>query len=261
MDRAQALERGWESRWNKIMRDTWLGSSYESVANPDPRSDVPLLLLNTTSVEDGKRALVSPLPVAPLEFPDTIDVRAIVSRPMRFSTATHLSARFTYVSPAATVRDASDKVWGHLVDGGYFENSGAATLLDVASALDRAARELGLADRIVPVVLLIANDPFGAKPSEDPAATARNPMSFAVEVRAPPLALLQTREGRGTQAQAVLKRSVEWRGAGMPPGRFEFYQPTDTGVPLPLGWMLSPSARDALDRQIIVESVRGGPAP
>jgi hypothetical protein len=188
-------------------------------------------------------------------------VRAIVSRPMRFSTATHLSARFTYVSPAATVRDASGKVWGHLVDGGYFENSGAATLLDVASALDKAARELGLAPRIVPFVLLIANDPYGAKPSEDPTTTARNPMSVAVELRAPPLALLQTREGRGTQAQAVLKRSVEWRGADMPPGRFEFYQPTDTGVPLPLGWMLSPSARDALDRQIIVESVTGAPAP
>ena len=80
-------------------------------------------------------------------------------------------------------------------------------------------------------------------------------MSFAVELRAPPMALLQTREGRGTQAQAVLKRSVEWRGADLPPGRFELYQPVDRGVPLPLGWMLSPSARNALDREIIVESV------
>jgi hypothetical protein len=261
MDRAQALERGWESRWNKIMHDTWLGSSYESVAQPDPASDMPLLLLNTTSVEDGKRGLVSPLAVAPLEFPDTIDVRAIVPGPMRFSTAAHLSARFTYVSPAATVRDASGAVWGHLVDGGYFENSGAATLLDVAAALDKAARELDLAAHIVPVVLLIANDPNGAKPSEDPTLTARNPMSFAVELRAPPSALLQTREGRGTQAQAVLKRRIELRSADVPPGRFEFYQPTDTGVPLPLGWMLSPSARDALDRQIIVEGLTGGLEP
>jgi len=261
MDRAQALERGWEARWNKVMHDAWLGSSYESMADPDPRSDLPLLFLNTTSVEDGKRALVAPLRVAPLEFPDTIDVRAIVPKPMRFSTAAHLSARFTYVSPAATVRDASNRVWGHLVDGGYFENSGAATLLDVAATLDKAARDLDLAARIVPVVLLIANDPFGAKPSENPTSVARDPISFAAELRAPPLALLQTREGRGTQAQAVLKRSVEWRGTELPPGRFEFYQPVDTGVPLPLGWMLSPSARDALDRQIIVESVRGGPAP
>ena len=261
MDRAQALERAWESRWTRVMHDTWLGSSYESVTHPDPASDMPLLFLNTTSVEDGKRALVSPLPVAPLEFPDTIDVRSIVPRPMRFSTATHLSARFTYVSPAATVRVASGNVWGHLVDGGYFENSGAATLLDVATALEKAARELDLAGRIVPVVLLIANDPFGTKPSEDPTSTVRNPMSFAVEMRAPPVALLQTREGRGTQAQAVLKRSIEWRGVDVPPGRFEFYQPKDTGVPLPLGWMLSPSARDALDRQIIVESLRGGPVP
>ncbi len=54
MDRAQALERAWESRWTKIMHGTWLGSSYESVTHPDPASDMPLLFLNTTSVEDGK---------------------------------------------------------------------------------------------------------------------------------------------------------------------------------------------------------------
>ena len=58
MDRAQALERAWESRWNHVMHDTWLGSSYESMTHPDPASDMPLLLLNTTGVEDGKRALV-----------------------------------------------------------------------------------------------------------------------------------------------------------------------------------------------------------
>ena len=260
-DRAQALERGWESRWRSVMHDDWLGSSYESIAQPDPAGDVPLLFLNTTSVENGKRALVSPLPVAPLEFPDTIDVRGLLVQPMRFSTAAHLSARFMYVSPAATVRDRTGRTWGHLVDGGYFENSGAATLLDVLAALERAAREVDLAGHIDPVVLLIANDPAGAKPDEDPTGTIREPLSFAVETRAPPITLLQTREGRGSQAQAVLKRRVEWRNPDLPPGHFRFYQPTDDGVPLPLGWMLSPSARRELDRQIIIESVQGEPAP
>ena len=41
----------------------------------------------------GKRAIVSPLPVTPLEFPDAFDVRALVGRPIANSTAAHLSAR------------------------------------------------------------------------------------------------------------------------------------------------------------------------
>jgi hypothetical protein len=72
--------------------------------------------------------------------------------------------------------------------------------------------------------------------------------------------MLETREGRGTQAQAVLKRAVEWRGGSGLPGRFELYQPRKDIVPLPLGWMLSPSARRALDTQIIQQSLLRGEA-
>ena len=258
-DRARAMERGWESRWRGVMHDDWMNTSFETAANPDPATGLPLLLLNVTSVEDGKRALVSPLPVAPLEFPDTVDVRKLVGKPMRYSTAAHLSARFMYVSPAATVRvigaDGKERTWGHLVDGGYFENSGAATAIDVLSALQRAAELEGLAQYIVPTVLLLSNNPKSAKPTEDPTATPPEPLRFAVETRAPLETMLQTREGRGTQAQAVLKRTVEWRTEGRPRGRFEFYQPGQNIVPLPLGWMLSPSARRALDTQIIQQSL------
>src|SRR5438034_1056663 len=59
-DRARAMERGWESRWRGVMHDDWMNASFETAANPDPATGLPLLLLNATSVEDGKRALVSP---------------------------------------------------------------------------------------------------------------------------------------------------------------------------------------------------------
>ncbi len=221
-DRARAMERGWESRWRAVMNNDWMNTSYETTANPDPSTGSPLLLLNVTSVEDGRRALVSPLPVAPLEFPDTIDVRKLMGKPMRFSTAAHLSARFMYVSPAATVRvigpDGKERTWGHLVDGGYFENSGAATALDVLSALQRAAEKARLASKIVPTVLLLSNNPASARPTEDPTATPPDPLRVAVETRAPLETLLQTREGRGTQAQAVLKRTVRMAHRGQAAG-------------------------------------------
>ena len=127
VDRARAMERGWERRWDDAMRGrggAWLSTSYETLAEPEPEAAVPLLLLNATTVEGGRRALISPLPVRPREFPDTVDVRAAIGRPLSNSTAAHLSARFMYVSPAGTVRTPDDEVAGHLVDGGYFENSG-----------------------------------------------------------------------------------------------------------------------------------------
>ncbi|MBK7591313.1 MAG: hypothetical protein IPI27_08280 [Betaproteobacteria bacterium] len=259
-DRARALEAGWERRWRRVMGaggGDWLGSSFELLANPDPAGSLPLLLLNATTVEQGKRAIVSPLPVTALEFPDAFDVRALVGRPIANSTAAHLSARFMYVSPAATleVQNAQGRAvpWGHLVDGGYFENSGTATLLDALAALQAAARETGLAAKIRPVVMVLSNNPDAPIPADDPGADRPAPQHL-VETRAPLETMLMTREGRGTQAQAVLKRAVEWRGAGVPRGVFDHYQPARGNVPLPLGWMLSNSSRAELSRQVILST-------
>jgi hypothetical protein len=277
-DRARAMERGWELRWNDVMQERgndWFAASYETLGDPDPtpaRSSIPLLLLNVTTVEGGRRALVSPLPVRPREFPDTVDLRAQIGRPLPNSAATHLSARFMYVSPAATVSAPDGTKTGHLVDGGYFENSGATTLLDVLIAVQAAARETGLAADIRPVAIAIENDPYADAPADTDAPVLEpiRALSWLVETRAPPVTLLNTRDARGTLAQAALRRAVLWPGAGLAPGDFEFYRPANAvhelledpaasasqppspqRIPLPLGWMLSDPARMVLDQQVV----------
>ncbi len=275
VDRARAMERGWEMRWDSVMQGRggqWLSTSYETLADPDPASSVPLLLLNATTVEGGKRALISPLPVRPREFPDAVDVRAAIGHPLANSTAAHLSARFMYVSPAGTVLARDGGVAGHLVDGGYFENSGATTLLDALVAVQAAARETGLATRIRPVAIVLENDPYAEAPADVNAPTLNSAKALAwlIELRSPPVTLLNARDARGTEAQAVLRRAVLWRGAGLPRGSFEFYRPANAvseivtdpvaesrsapepqRLPLPLGWMLSDLARSVLDQQIV----------
>lgn len=278
-DRARAMERGWELRWASVMRgrgDDWFAASYESLADPDPAtSAVPLLLLNVTTVEGGKRALLSPLPVRPREFPDTVDLRAQIGKPLSNSAAAHLSARFMYVSPAATVTAPGGATAGHLVDGGYFENSGATTLLDVFVALQAAARERDMAAAIRPVAIVIENDPYADAPADTdpPALEPARALSWLVETRSPPVTLLHTRDARGTLAQAALRRAVLWPGGGMPPGAFEFYRPDSAvretradpatmateppapqRIPLPLGWMLSDPARMVLDQQVVQQT-------
>lgn len=264
-DRAAALESGWERRWRSVMGETddWLGEPYDALSPPDPAGDVPLLLLNATVTETGQRALVSPIAVSTFEFPDTVDVRSLLPRPLRNSTAAHLSARFMYVSPAATVEvpgePGGDRRWGHLVDGGYFENSGATTLADALNALNRAARGRGVEGRIVPTVLQLANDPREQAPG-DTIRPPPDPLDVAVETLAPLETMLRTREGRGSFAQAALKRTVLTRAPGSPAGEFRFLRPDADGIPLPLGWMLSASARRQLDRQIILEGCAELPA-
>src|SRR5207249_2563444 len=64
------------------------------------------------------------------------DIKA--ERDLRLSTAAVLGARFPWVTPAATVEDHrfpnTDRV--KLVDGGYVDNSGVETILDLRDSLD-----------------------------------------------------------------------------------------------------------------------------
>ena len=56
------MERGWEKRWDDVMGargGEWMAASFETLADPDPASAVPLVLLNTTTVEEGRRALIT----------------------------------------------------------------------------------------------------------------------------------------------------------------------------------------------------------
>ena len=263
--------------------DDWFAASYESLADPDPKtSAVPLLLLNVTTVEGGKRALLSPLPVRPREFPDTVDLRAQIGKPLSNSAAAHLSARFMYVSPAATVVAPSGATAGHLVDGGYFENSGAD---DIAGRVRRVAggrtRKPHVATDIRPVAIVIENDPYADAPADTdpPVLESARALSWLVETRSPPVTLLHTRDARGTLAQAALRRAVLWPGGGMPPGAFEFYRPDSAvhevrpdptamateppspqRIPLPLGWMLSDPARMVLDQQVVQQTCLRHPA-
>src|SRR5208337_4918502 len=71
---------------------------------------------------------------------------------MRLSTAALLSARFPIISPAGILRAEGEQAIGdRVVDGGYFENSGLTSAMDVA----REVRRFG----VVPIVLWVQNGP------------------------------------------------------------------------------------------------------
>jgi len=182
------------------------------------------------------------------------------------STAAHMSARFTFVSPAGRFPDGS-----HIVDGGYFENSGATTAYEIATRIKDWCAFKKIANVDVKIIM-ISNNP--RKPSIAPAKPALEPPGpkrtrpavvsgqFMSELTAPLYTLLNTRDARGTYAQKAIGREQRRFKAGVvsAPAEAEssqqltkdivYFKLRDTQVPLPLGWMLSAGAARTIREQI-----------
>ena len=107
----------------------------EFVATFGPSQPVwPILALNGTSVEKGKRLIFSNVDFAcsglagPLTRYDGI---AVLGNDIPISTAVTMSARFPVISPTGGLRDFGGDVQMRVTDGGLFENFGAVTADEV----------------------------------------------------------------------------------------------------------------------------------
>jgi len=231
-DRATALEKAWEHGWRAEMNNNRFGKDFATLWAGNLKYNVPALFLNGTSVETGQRMIASNVRIDQT-FIDALDVNERLDGDMRLSTAAHMSARFTYLSPAGRFTNGE-----HIVDGGYFENSGTTTAADILDVV-RAERFRG---RAVPISIVIRNDP------EDSGGNKKQNRfhEFASEGLAPLQALLHTRNARGSYSELALNSRQ-----GTNVINFELMA-CDT--PLPLGWSLSRGAIDEMNRQIKSEA-------
>jgi hypothetical protein len=284
LDRGRWLERSWEKAWHDTMEKqvtqnpNRFAESFLDLWRAD-NEYVPNLCLNGTSVERGKRIIASNLLIDWREFLDADDAierlmplvdqgkadkRARPGVDLPLSAAAHLSARFTYVSPAGKFPPDGT----HVVDGGYFENSGATTALDI---LREITREMGpgsdLGDTI-PKLIMISNNPTANAPLPDGAkkkltvTTAAEqkksePSTLLEDAMAPVDALLHTRDARGTYAQRAIGHAQEIfyenLKSELPPNqgsKVYYFSLAPAEVPLPLGWMLSNGAARAMHLEL-----------
>ena len=65
----------------------------------------PILLLNATHEETGKRIITGHVLIERNVFIDSLDALHVLGKDVRASTAAHNSARFTYISPAGDLGD------------------------------------------------------------------------------------------------------------------------------------------------------------
>lgn len=271
-DRGRALELGWERGWRDIMNNNMLAGSFVDLWDGGTREWMPSLFLNGTSVEKGKRIITTNLRLTLnfLDAEDAADKLASYKLPATqasfhapLSTAADMSARFTYVSPAGRFPDGS-----HVVDGGYFENSGATTALEIVTRIKEWCQFKKIGNVDVKVVM-ISNDPrkgslviAPAKPGPSPSrqqlrsAPVTTEGDFLGDVTAPPYALLNTRDARGVYAQKAIAREQRPVKANGPPDLMPdtkdiiYFGLRETEVPLPLGWLLSREAARAMRDQL-----------
>ena len=251
-DRAVALERSFEAAWDACEQGGWFERPFTALWTETPPFVVPPLFLNSTVVETGQRLIAAPVRIAEPAFSEALDSYRALGPDVPLSTAVHNSARFTYVSPAGTVRwqrDSGRSEWLRLVDGGYFENSGAVTAGEVVDDLTSAAGTKT-------VVIHISNDPETTAPAD--LAEQRKWLNQAV---APVKALLHTRPARGFQAREDLSKRVaahlHFRLCRNPDERHA----EERRQPLPLGWALSGLARAEMRRQLGVSTASSDDDP
>jgi hypothetical protein len=257
-DRARALEGSFTAAYRRVLQegafeattfDAPFASAWPRCAtpacDPAPPFALPALLLNGTHVETGRRMLHAPVRWTSEELPEVTDLAELLGADVRLTTAAHDSARFAYVSPAGRLLSLAGRDYDHVVDGGYFENSGAATLQDVLGALRRSPQ----ADRLRFVVLYLCNSAercWGAETGIGPDKPQLQPVDMT-EVFAPLRALLGARDARGELALAEISRTPDVAGFvefGACPG-----DPAQRRAPEPLGWQLSEGMRARMSLQ------------
>jgi predicted acylesterase/phospholipase RssA len=203
--RAGALSQAWTQSYEQMLAQrtggSAAGNSFSSGPTGAPGSS-PLMLFNATSVQDGMRVLLNRASVCPADSWCGGKHASYLSMAMD-------SARFPLISPAAA-RDVLG--WDQysnqavmtersVVDGGYFDNTGVSTLLDVMDGLEAAKIARG---RIF--AILITSDPQeGRTPSSLADFSDQGALS---QLLGPVSTVIQTRDGRSRLAVHELQRRL-----------------------------------------------------
>lgn len=169
--RAVALERGFERYWDAALplktsqpvNPGFLGLRSQSFGRLDHNAArLPHLLLNGTDVKLGRRLITSTIGFGAADdlFADSDDLLGVLGGDVPAATAVTNSARFPFISPAGGFSDGTEQGRNRqVIDGGYFENYGLATSLELARALENIGKITLNGERhIRTVIVVISND-------------------------------------------------------------------------------------------------------
>lgn len=279
LDRARYLEDSWESAYqdptvqtfdneptgtyhtfnslNAPFSHLWRSNGADSINS----YRVPILFLNSTSAETGRKGIITPLAIEnDSNFKGIIDIQEVVYRQIPLKTAASISARFPIVTPPATIRNINEpsRDAGNFVDGGYLDNSGTTTLLSILSSLTHDENVVNklIENKIILRIITINNSPqFDAR--EYPEA-----LRGSYELKAPLEAFFKSWDNSGDARQYAVREFLRaFRGQSKLKEKiktnidmyidstpYSFNLDRKTGI-IPLGWDLSDLAEKRIRDQ------------
>ena len=168
LERAKWLEDSWADSYRDNLGLSTLDQSLTQLYQTPVgyNYDLPSLLLNGTMAESGQKIITSNLRLDPRYFKDVVSTLDVLGSDVPLKTAASLCSRFPVLTNGGLVQtDTVDRTGrrqqygGHVVDGGYFDNSGVETCIQLLNNLVPAIRRLDTAVHVtvVPYIIFIQN--------------------------------------------------------------------------------------------------------
>lgn len=257
MDRAGALEVALEQISGNDMLNRRFAMPLDSTL--DYSGKLPILFINTTKLETGTPGLVSSVRFSGIS--ERVDVLSLIDQGgqkdlcranLNLSTATILSARFPYVSPAGQING------DYFVDGGYFDNSGAGITLELLHYLVKGLNDPSdtllyqLRSKLRFSVIHISNNSISCRETE-----SIHP--FVNDLATPILTVANTFGAQTDYSNSRLQDYIRstaftdstnyYRSFNLPVKR------TDT-TPYPMNWVISEYSRGRMKKNLDEDQVK-----
>ncbi|MFN8711925.1 MAG: hypothetical protein ACK5Z2_03655 [Bacteroidota bacterium] len=247
-DRARRLEDAWSECYRDTLNSNRLDAGFLSLWKNKSSENytIPSLFLNSVVAESGQKAIITNIQLDNHYFPDAIDVIHETGYDMPLKSAALCSARFPFVTPGGLVQLTGADA-GHLIDGGYLENTGMVTGLSIICAINDYINDTTpgknhipqhIKKRFRPVLMFIQNADFGA--------SAIHPLKFMHELGVPPSGFINSWDREGVALDKQMKLLTNRLSPKVSYIKFELDR---NQVPIPLSWYISKTADAEVNRQ------------
>ena len=248
LERTKWLEDSWAASYRQNLRLSTLDSSLTSLyrSTSGYNYNLPSLLLNGTLAESGQKVITSNLQLDPRYFTDVVSTLDVIGTDVPLKTAASLCSRFPVVTNGGLIQkkriDSQGEVkryGGHVVDGGYFDNTGVETCIQLLNNLVPFIRQLDSSRvHVVPYILFVKNS--------NPTEKLPHKRSVLQEVQVPLLAFFNAWDNGSTTRDHMFNSFMD---------RFANPQTNYLTLQLaykdayPLGWFLSDSLASSISQQ------------
>jgi len=241
LDRAIAMEQAWENQYAMLL----VNNGHHQVNNvfSQPFDTLhfnarkkPLIIFNTDEVETGEQCWltnVKPLGLYKDTVRDLLNYK--IKKAVNYSTSINFSTRFPLFSPGAMVK--LDTIKLHYLDGGYVENTGAGSMLEV---LELLRKDTAAFKNIIPMVIFLRFS------EQSPTSSTKDNINFGNEVTEIFGGIYNARKGRSDVAVHQLRDLVENKYHG---GVLDVELKANERA-VPMNWILSNQSIEYIKKDI-----------